>query len=253
MSPYDCKHALAMRLQTIEALSKAENAVVMGNNVMQTPDSNGSAPRRVLKSRRKNIGTLTELHKAPNIDYSDRIAEMIPFIRQTIADDQQLPADRTELGLLPVEHFIHLQIPVSDFQEADVFQIHRARCTGTNAFRNTGPRNDWVWVQAGGEDSYRDLREWVAARLLALFKIRNALSGAGSFCRLALFLALDPVCGGRFHPGSGHIRVSTRPSGRDMRIVGIGALIGQAHVIPSREGQWIINHRIDLWTFNEIY
>ena len=45
----------------------------------------------------------------------------------------------------------------------------------------------------------------------------------------------------------------TRPNGRDMRIVGIGAVIGQAHVIPSEERQWIVNHRIDLRTFNNIY
>jgi hypothetical protein len=38
-----------------------------------------------------------------------------------------------------------------------------------------------------------------------------------------------------------------------MRIVGIGAVIGQAHVITSGERQWIVNHRIDLRTFNEIY
>ena len=36
-------------------------------------------------------------------------------------------------------------------------------------------------------------------------------------------------------------------------IVGIGAVIGQAHVIPSGERQWIVNHRIDLQTFNDIY
>jgi len=53
--------------------------------------------------------------------------------------------------------FTHLEIPVSDFQEADVFQIHRARCTGTTAFRNGDPRNEWIWVQAGGEESHGDL------------------------------------------------------------------------------------------------
>jgi len=62
-----------------------------------------------------------------------------------------LPADPTELGLLPVEGFAQLEIPVADFQETDRFQIHRARCSGTKAFRNGGPRNDWVWVQTGGE------------------------------------------------------------------------------------------------------
>ena len=201
----------------------------------------------------ENIGTLTELCRALNIDYSDMIEEMLRFIRQTIADDQRLPSDRTELGLLPVEQFTHLKIPFPDFQETDMFQIHRARCTGTKAFRNGGPRNDWVWVQAGGEESYGDLRGRVVARLLALFKIRNVLSGAGDVHRLALVRILDPVGAGRFHRGSRHIRVSKRSNGRDMRIVGIGAVIGQAHVIPSGERQWIVNHRIDLRTFNDIY
>ena len=50
---------------------------------------------------------------------------------------------------LPVEQFTHLEIPVSDFQEADVLQIHRARCPRTKAFRNGDPRNDWIWVHAG--------------------------------------------------------------------------------------------------------
>ena len=38
-----------------------------------------------------------------------------------------------------------------------------------------------------------------------------------------------------------------------MRIVNIGAVIGQEHVITCGERQWIVNHRIDLRTFKEIY
>jgi len=38
-----------------------------------------------------------------------------------------------------------------------------------------------------------------------------------------------------------------------MRIVRIGAVIGQVQVIPSGEKQWKVNYRIDLKTFNEIY
>jgi len=254
LSYYGRKHALGMRLQTIEALSNAENVFVMGNGGMEAPASSWSAPRRVLKGRiMEHIGTLTELCRALNIDYSNMIEEMQRFIRQTIADDQRLPSDRTELGSLSIEQFTHLEIPVSDFQEGDVFQIHRARCTGTKAFRNSDPRNDWIWVQAGGEESYGDLRGRVVARLLALFQIRNVLSGAGDVHRLVLVHILDPVGAGRFHSRSGHIRVSKRPNGRDMRIVGIGGVIRQVHVITSGERQWIVNHRIDLRTFNEIY
>ena len=65
--------------------------------------------------------------------------------------------------MLPVERFTQLETMVSDFQEADLFQIHQARCTGTKAFRNGGARNDWVWVQTGGEESYGDLRGRVVA------------------------------------------------------------------------------------------
>ena len=131
---------------------------------MEAPASSRSVPRRVPKGRMMdNISTLTELCRAYNINYSDMIEEMLRFVRQTIADDQQLPSDRTELGSLAVEQFTHLEIPVSDFLDTYVFQIHRARCTRTKAFRNSGPRNNWIWVQAGGEESYEDLRGRVVA------------------------------------------------------------------------------------------
>ena len=40
---------------------------------------------------------------------------------------------------------------------------------------------------------------------------------------------------------------------QDMRIVNIETLIGQVHVIHSGERQSIVNHRIDLQTFKELY
>ena len=99
---------------------------------------------------------------------------------------------------------------------------------------------------------------WGAARTsggatISTFKIRNVLSQAAGFHWLALVRVLDPVNGGRFHLPSGHIRVGDWPTSRDMRLVGIGAVIGQGHVIPSVEKQWIVNHRIDLRIFHEIY
>jgi len=65
-------------------------------------------------------------------------------MKRTVADNPLLPTDPTELRLLPVEHYTHLESPVADFQETDVFQIHQARCTGTKAFYNRDPRNNWV-------------------------------------------------------------------------------------------------------------
>jgi len=108
--------------------------------------SSHSTPRRVLKGHMKNTSTLTKLCATLNIHYSDMMQEILGFTRQTAADDRRLPADPTELGLIPVEGFAQLEIPVADFRENDRFQIHGARCTGTKAFRSSGPRNDWVWV-----------------------------------------------------------------------------------------------------------
>ena len=66
-----------------------------------------------------------------------------------------------------------LEVPVLAFQETDVYDIHRARYTGTLDFRNQGSRNDWVWVLAGDGEMYGALRGRLPAKLLALFRIRN--------------------------------------------------------------------------------
>ena len=112
-----------------------------------------------------NVSTLTVLCRTCNIHYGDIIEEMLRFTKQTVADDHPLSSDPTEVGLLPVEQFTHLEIPVADFQETDLFQIHQAGSTGTMPFRSGGPRNDWVCIQAGGKDSYGDLRAGDGATL----------------------------------------------------------------------------------------
>jgi len=61
------------------------------------------------------------------------------------------------------------------------------------------------------------------------------------------------VNGGRCNGTSGHILVCKRCNFRDMRIINIGVVVGQAHGVPYRDGHWLVNHRIDLWTFNDIY
>jgi len=128
LSQYGRQHALGRRLQTIEALSKVKGVIVAEDSGMEMPAfSSHSTPRRVLKSHMKNTSTLTELCATLNIHYSDMIQEILRFTRQTAADDRRLLADPTELGLLPVEGFAQLEIPVADCQETDRLQIHRAR------------------------------------------------------------------------------------------------------------------------------
>jgi len=129
-----------MWLQTLDVLLKAENVVAIEGTGRET----GAASRRILKGRMKNVSTLIELCRTGNIDYGDIMEEILRFTKHTIPDDHLLSSDPTELGLLPVEQFTHLEIPVSDFQETDVFQIQLACSTGTMPFHSRGPRNDWV-------------------------------------------------------------------------------------------------------------
>ena len=87
--------------------------------------------------------------------------------------------------------------------------------------------------------------------MVELFKIRNVRTEVVS--RLAFVQVLDLVIGGRFHGVRGDIRVCRRRDGRDMRIINIGVIVGQAQVVPYGDGQWLVNHRLDLQTFNNIY
>jgi len=251
---YGRQHAIGIRLQTIEALSKVKPVIVVEDSGMEIPIvSSRSTHRQVLKGSMKNTSMLTELSRALDIHYSNMMEEILRFISQTTADDRRLPADPAELGLLPVEIFAQLEIPVSDSQETEGFQIHWAHYTRTKGFRNGGSSNDWVWVQTRGEANYGDLQGRVVARLLALFKIRNILSKAAAVHHMTLVRILDPINGGRFNIASGQIQVGNRINGRGMPIDSIGAVIGQVQVIPSGEKQWIVNHKIDLRTFKEIY
>jgi len=104
LSQYGRQHTLGMRLQTIEALLKT-GVIVVENRGMEMPTTSGrSAPWRMRKGC-TNIGTLSELCRVHEIEYCDMMEEMLRFIKQTAADDPRLPADPTELGLLPVERF----------------------------------------------------------------------------------------------------------------------------------------------------
>ena len=152
-----------------------------------------------------------ELCLALDIHYDDLAVELINNVRQTMADERQLQVDPSELIFLPAEQFTQLEIAVPDFQETDIFQIQRARCTGRKSFRNSGARNNWIWIQAGGLDMYGELCGRAVAHLVGLFKISNVWTEVVS--RLTYVQVLDPLNGGRFHGASGHRRVCRRRNG----------------------------------------
>ena len=105
--------------------------------------------------------------------------------------------------------------------------------------RNTGELN-----------LFGEHRGQAVGRLVELFKIRNVWMEVVR--RLAFVQVHDPVNGGRYHAASRQLQVCRRRNGLDMRIIDIGGVVGQAHVVPYGDRQWLVNHRIDLRTFNAI-
>ena len=252
LAQYSKQHAIGMRLLMMEALYKTDDEVEKGNVGVSNQGTcpNPRTPRRALKVWTLNDGTVFKLCLPLEIYHNNLAVELVNYVRQTMADEGQLSVNPSEQKFLPAEQFMRLEISVPDFQETDIFQVNGARFMRRKSFRNSGARNDCIWIQAGGLNMYGELCGWPVARLIGLFKIRNVRTKVVS--RLAYVQVLDPVNSGRFHGPSGHIRVCKRRNGRDMRIIDIGVIVGQPHV-PYRDGQWLVNHQIDLQTFNDIY
>ena len=207
---------------------------------------------RHLKGRRGDVSDVQDFCRVLRISRESVYRELIRYSRHNLPTERRLPEDPVILRSLPVELLTQLEVPVLAFQETDVYDIHRARCTGALDFRNQGSRNDWVWVQAGDEEMYGALRGRLPAKLLALFKIRNPTCD-GTVRRLASVQMLSPVNSGRASDVHGLVTVQQREDAREFTIVDVGTILGLAHLILEADRRWLVNNRIDLRTFNEIY
>ena len=99
---------------------------------------------------------------------------------------------------------------------------------------------------------YGALRGRLPAKLMALFKIRDYIS-EGGVRRLASIQMLSAVNVGRPSDVHGLVTVQQREEAWEFTIVDIGTILGLAHLIPEADRRWLVNSRIDLRTFNEIY
>ena len=180
--------------------------------------------------------------------------ELIRDSGHNLPIDQRLPEDHAILRSLPVELLTQLEIPVLAFQEADVYEIHRARSTGALHFRNQGSRNDWIWVQAGTEEMYGALTGRLPAKLVALLKIRDyRYDNTDTVRQVAGVQMLTPVNSGCLSEQHGLVTVQMREDARGLTIVDIGTILGLADLIPEEDRRWLVNSRIDLRTLNQVY
>jgi len=209
-------------------------------------------PRRVLKGSWEDVSNVVDFSRISGVSREIVYRELIRYSRHNLPAAHRLPEDHAILRSLPVELLTQREIPVLALQEADVYEIHRARSTGDLHFRNQGSCNDWVWVEAGTEEMYGALRGRLPAKLVALLKIRDYRSD-DTVRRVAGVQILTPVNSGRLSDQHGLVTVQMREDPRGFTRVDIGTILGLAHLIQEEDRRWLINSRIDLRTFNEIY
>jgi len=99
---------------------------------------------------------------------------------------------------------------------------------------------------------YGALRGRLPAKLVALLKIRDPRS-EDTVRRVTGVQLLRPVNSGRLLDLHGLVTVQMREDTRGLTIVDIGTILGLAHLIAEEERRWLVNSRIDLRTFNEVY
>ena len=113
-----------------------------------------------------------------------------------------------------------------------------------------------MWVAYGTSNEYGALRGKLPGKLRGLFKIRDT-GNDGKVYRLAIvqLLQASQNRGGRIADAHRLVRVFAKrqKSETEFRIVDIATVTGQAHLIPDGDGRWLVNSRIDLRTFNDIY
>ena len=207
---------------------------------------------RHLKGRRGDVSDVEDFCRVLRISRKSVYRELILYSWHNLPTERCLPDDPVILRSHPVEILTQLEVSVLAFQETDVYDIYRARCTGTLDFRTQGSRNDWVWVQAGDEEMYGALWGRLPAKLLALFEMRNPTCD-GTVRRLASLQILSPVNSGRSSDVHGLVTVQQREDAREFTMVDVGMILGLAHLILKADRRWLVNNRIDLRTFNEIY
>jgi len=256
MHSYSRQHTIRMRLLNIESLRRRGRD--LSADVLQHLESTTSAVtapvvrRRILKGCRDDVSNVLDFSKVSGVSLESICRELIRYSRHNLPTEHQLPEDHAILQSLPVELLTQLEIPVVAFQESDIYDIPRARCTGALHFRNQGSRHDWVWVQAGSEEMYGALRGRLPAKLVALFKIRD-YTCENAVRRVEAVRMLSAVNSGFPSDIHGLVTLQMREDARDFTIVDVGTIHGLAHLIPEGERRWLVNSLIDLRTFNAVY
>jgi len=191
-----------------------------------------------------------------------KVAErlMVPELPQQFYEylrvNAGLPVDvvsLAEVARFPTHYYTKLSVAVPHFQGEGV-QTHNVWWTAGQAFRKMGkPRNDWVWVRCRGRSKAAngELDGRIVGKLGGLFSVWDHVNKVHEVALVSLL----SVRGSRKPRGDeGMVRMECRNTGKELRIVQIGDIEGMAHLIGvKRDRVWLVNNRIDLNTWNELY
>jgi hypothetical protein len=224
---------------TIVVFDAADN-----DNISQT-----DRPRRRLRGLLPKIKSFSDLIESLSLPYLTYSLEQYAKYNGV----QGLLAGSKCLLQYPAERFNQLVVAVPVFQQPDLYDLHNIRTTGTRLFRKKMPRNDWVWVLVSNNNN-GDLGDRLPGLLKGLFKIRDPIDK--QCYRLAIVEVLQPVDEGKADAFDTLIRVKRRTlktAGGVDWVVNIRSILGIAHLMPYGEDQWLVNNRIDIKTWNDVY
>ena len=210
-------------------------------------------PKRVLCSPDNTIQSVNDNADAMGIQ--DLAACILRYAKNNgLTGPKGLPEGLQELGNCSSQRYRMLRIPVQVFQDPDSYVNHNLRCTGSDSFHGGLARNDPVWVVVDENITKTgDLGSRLPAFLRGLLKLRGSRN---SSYRVAVVEVLWPINGGRADPCDTLVRVQRRTykSARGGTwVTNIRSILGMAHLVPYGEGRWLVNNRIDLKTWNDIY
>jgi hypothetical protein len=102
-------------------------------------------------------------------------------------------------------------------------------------------------VSVASSEEWGVFRGRLPRRVEALFKLRDSGGRAHRLCIVDLLEAKDRVIANSSH---GLLKVCGRRKKR-MWVVNIQNILGMAHLFEVEAGNWLVNTRIDLRTWNE--
>jgi hypothetical protein len=229
------------------------NGQVEVNSLVVRPVTGTTLPvwKRILRSPDKGPKTVQEI--ASVLGVPDLAACILHYVKANGLNG--FPESLEDFCRLTAERFKMLQIPVPVFQDPDSFINHNLRCTSAELFRGGTPRNDPVWVSVN-EDITKtgDLGGRLPGYLRGLIKLREKRGSVSH--RIAVIELLWPVNGGEADHCDTLIRVQRRvykSAVKGLWATNIRSILGMAHLVPYGENRWLVNNRIDLKTWNDVY